>query len=154
MKKLTSFEQNEIIQELKEKFNTDEVEYNGFNRFVLRDKYQLDLASGHTTWLYHDKLFDENSNQISLQNEYNAICRFINGVAIVIIYENIQFTENKHHKDEKCGLIDINGNELLPCKYDAIHIYMEGSIDITKNGQTKLTFVNDIINGEFDWDKI
>jgi hypothetical protein len=154
MKKLTPEEKNEIIKQLKQKFDTDEVEFHGYNRFVVREKYQVNLANGEITWLYKDRLFDEECNSIPLTNEYNSITMFSAGVAVVCIRENIQINDGRFTQDRRDGLIDINGIELLPCIYDSIIPRLDGFAEITKDGQKKLINVAQIINGKFSWEKI
>jgi len=156
MKKLTAAEKKEIIIKLKNEFNTDEVEYSGFNRFVVREQFQVDLASGDITRLYKDRLFDEECNPIPLANEYNSIFWFTSGVAVVCIRENIKFKDTERGKvfslDRRYGIIDVNGKELLPCIYNSIHISF-GEVELTKDGHVKSTQVNTITSGKFDWNE-
>lgn len=151
MKKLTPEEKKTITRKLKEEYNSDEVNYIGCNRFEVRVKYQVDLEDSNNTWLYKAKLFDEKGNPISLAYEYSGIFNFSRGVAVVCTRENIIKGERVTQHQQN-GLIDINGKELLPCIYDWIHPHSEGSIEITKDGQKKITFVDEIINGEFEWE--
>jgi hypothetical protein len=151
MTKLTRKEQEEIIRKLQEDCNTDEVEFHGYNRFVVREKFKVDLENGHT-WLYKDKLFDEEGNPIPLSNEYNSIFMFTAGVAVVCTRANIQIVGDRFTQVRKDGLIDVNGKELLPCIFDSIHPHLDGYIEITKEGQKKSTSVDVVTSGNFNWD--
>lgn len=151
MRALSKQHQNETIKNLSEKFSTKDVQYHGYNRFVVRVKYQVELADGSIIMLYKDHLFDENSNQIPLKNEYNSIFIFTAGVAVVCIRENIRIVKDRFTQDRRDGLIDTNGKELLPCIYDSIRIHLYGFIEITKDGQKKSTTANVITSGNFDW---
>jgi len=153
MEKLTAEQREAIILKLKDAFNTDQVEFNGHNRFVVRERFQVELANGHTTWLYKDKLFDEEGHPIPLANEYNSIFKYTAGVAVVCTRENVQIIGDRSTQDRKDGLIDINGKELLPCIYDSIHPHLDGFVEITKDGQKKATSVVEITSGEFNWDE-
>jgi hypothetical protein len=153
MTKLTPEEKKKIINKLKNNFNSDEVEFHGYNRFVLREPYQVKTTTGEITRLYKNRLFNENCEEILLENEYNSIFMFTAGVAVVCTRENFQIKEGRFTQDRKDGLIDINGKEILPCIYDSIHPHIDGFTEITKDGVKKASNVNEIINGKFDWDK-
>lgn len=152
MTKLTPEEKRKIINKLKNDFNSDEVEFHGHNRFVLRVPYQIKTTTGEIGWLYKDRLFNENCDEILLENEYNSIFMFVAGVAVVCIRENIEIKDGRFTQNRKDGLIDINGKELLPCIFDSIHPHLDGFIEITKAGVEKATHVNEIINGKFEWE--
>jgi hypothetical protein len=151
MEKLTVSQKKSVILKLQQEFNTDDFEFHGYNRFVVREKYQVELENGHT-WLYKDKLFDEEGNPIPLENTYNSIFMFTAGVAVVCTRENIQIKGDRFSQERKDGLIDINGKELLPCIYDSIHPHIDGYIEITKDGQKKTTSVDLILSDKFIWD--
>ena len=153
MKKLTPEEKREIINKLKNDFNSDEVEFHGYNRFVLREPYQLKTTTGEITRLYKDRLFNENCEEINLENAYNSIFMFTAGVAVVCTREYIQISDGRFTQDRKDGLIDVNGKELLPCIYDSIHPHLDGYVEISKAGQKKSTNLTKIINGTFNWEK-
>lgn len=148
---MTQEEKNEIIKKLQTENNTDEVEFHGNNRFVVRERYRVDLENGHT-WLYKDKLFDEVGNIIPLENEYNSIFMFTSGVAVVCTEENIKIEGGRFTQTRKDGLININGKELLPCVFDSIHIHFGGPVDIIKNGEKRFVSQKVIENGKFNWD--
>lgn len=150
MAKLTPEEINKIIKKLKNDFNSEEVEYLGYNRFVLRVPYQIKTTTGDIKQLFKDRLFNENCEEISLKNDYNNIYKFTAGVAVVSIREFIEIKEGFAF-DRKDGLIDLNGKELLTCIYDVIYPHSDGFIEITKERVKKATNINDIINGKFDW---
>ena len=150
MANLTPEGKKEIIRKLQVEYNTDEVEFHGYNRFVVRERTQL--VNDHT-WLYKDKLFDEVGNIIPLENEYNNIFMFTSGVAVVCTRENIKIEGGRFTQTQKDGLIDINGKELLPCVFDSIHIHFGGPVDITKNGEKRFVSQNVIENGKFNWDE-
>jgi hypothetical protein len=152
MERLTSDEKNKIITKLKNDFNTDEVEFNGSNRFIVRTPYQVKMDTGEFTRLYKALLFDNNCDEILLKNEYNAIFGFTYGVAPVCNYSEIKTTNEKISRVKKFGLIDVDGNELLPCIYDKIKPHLDGSIDIQKDGVEKSTSISKIINLNFNWD--
>jgi hypothetical protein len=152
MERLTSDEKNKIITKLKSDFNTDEVEFIGSNRFVLRIPYQVKIETVEFTRLYKDRLFNENCEEILLKNEYNGIFGFTYGVAPVCNYSEIKTKNEKISRVKKFGLIDVDGNELLPCIYDKIKPHLDGSIDIQKDGVEKSTSINKIINLNFNWD--
>lgn len=152
VKKMTPEEKKKIINKLKNDFNSDEVEFHGYNRFVLRVSYQVETTKGEITSLYKDRLFNEKCEEILLEKEYDSIFMFTAGVAVVCMRENIQIKDGKFIQDRKNGLIDINGKEMLPCIYDSIHPHLDGFIEITKGGVTKATDVNKIIKGKFNWD--
>jgi hypothetical protein len=153
MEKLTPEKKMKIIDKLKNNFNSDKVEFLGYNRFVLRVPYQVETTTGEITLLYKDRLFNEKCEEIPLANEYNSIFMFTAGVAVVCMRKNIQNKDGRFTQDRKDGLIDINGKEILPCIYDSIHPHIDGFTEITKGGVTKSTNVNEIINGKFNWDE-
>ena len=153
MEKLTLEEKKKIIDKLKNDFNSDEVEFNGYKRFILRDPYQVETTTGEITRLYKDRLFNENCEEISLADEYNSIFMFTAGVAVVCKRKNIQFNDETFTQDRKDGLIDINGKELLPCIYDSIKLHIGGSTEIAKDGIIKATSINEIVEGKFNWDE-
>lgn len=143
-----------VIQNLKNLFGTDEVSYNGSNRFVVRQKYSVDTSEGGTIFLFKDKLFDENCQEIELSGEYNNIFTFVGDVAPVCIRENIQLKGDRVSQHRKNGLIHKNGKELLPCIYDNVKInHPECSIELTKGDIVKLSSVDEIIAGNFHWDE-
>lgn len=152
MKKLTPEEKSEIINKLKNDFNSNEVGFHGYNRFVLRTPYQVATTEGITR-LYKDRLFNEKCEEIPLENEYNSIFKFWAGVAVVCIAENIQIKNGRFTYNKKCGLIDINGKELLPCIYDSINVHLDGHTEIQKGGIRKETSLRAIISGRFNWDE-
>ena len=153
MKKLTPEEKREIISKLKENFKSDEVEFHGYNRFVLREPYQLKTTTGEITRLYKDRLFNENCEEIKLENVYNGIFMFIDGVAVVCTRENIQISDGRFTQDRKDGLIDVNGKELLSCIYDSIHLKIGGYVEISKAGQKIKTHLTKIKEDKFNWEK-
>jgi hypothetical protein len=153
MERLTSDEKNNIITKLKSDFNTDEVEFIGSNRFVLRIPYQVKIETGEFTRLYKDRLFDKNCEEILLKNEYNGINGFTYGVAPVSIYSEIKIKDEKFSRVKKFGLIDFDGNELLPCIYDKMKILPEGLVEIQKDGVEKTPNINEIIDLNFNWDE-
>ena len=142
----------EILEKLRKKFNNDEVESLGYNRFVIREPYEV-KAKGGMIILYKDKMADEQGILIPLQNEYNSIFNFTAGVAVVCLRKNIKIEGGRFTQDRRDGLIDINGKELLPCIYDSIHVHIDSFIEITKDGQKKDTNVGFITSGKFNWDK-
>ena len=152
MERLTSDEKNKIITKLQENFNTDEVEFRGSNMFVLRIPYQVKIETGEFTRLYKDRLFDKNCEEILLKNEYNAIYMFTYGIAPVSNYIQLKINEGKFSMVKKFGLIDTDGNELLPCIYDKIKPHLDGIVEIQKDGLEKTTSINKIINLNFSWD--
>ncbi len=152
MKKLTPEEKNKIIDKLKEDFDTDEVEFHGYNRFVVREKYSQTIEKNEV-FLFKDRLFDEECNPITFNSEYDSIFMFIVGVAVVCIRRNIEIINGRIHQERKDGMIDINGKELLPCIYDKIKVKLDGHVELTKDGHKKATSVFVITNGKFNWDE-
>ncbi len=152
MERLTSDEKNKTITKLKSDFNTNEVEFIGSNRFVVKIPYQVKIATGEFTRLYKALLFDNNCEEILLKNEYNGIFGFTYEVAPVCIYSEIKIKDEKFSRVKKFGLIDVDGNELLPCIYDKIKPHLDGIVDIQKDGVEKSTSLNKIINLNFNWD--
>jgi hypothetical protein len=143
---LTVSEKAIMIEKLKSLFKTDEVSYNGSNRFVVREQYSVDAPDG--IYLFKDRLFDQNCKQIELSRDYNSIFYFVGDVAAVCIWEGDAFS-----KCRKDGLIDRNGKELLPCIYDKVRVnHPEGTVEVTKNNLVKVLLVNQIISGDWDWD--
>ena len=153
MEKLTPEEKKRIIDKLENEFYPHKVEFIGANRFVVREPIYVKADTGEITILHKDKLFNENCEEIPLQNEYNNILIFTVGLAVVCFRNNIQIKDRRSSQNRRDGLIDINGKELLPCIYDSIHVHLDGFIEITKDGVKKATNVNEIINGKFNWDK-
>lgn len=153
MEKLTPVQKKEIIDKLKSKFDTGNIEYIGYNRFVLRVPIEVQADTGQTITLPKDKLFNENCEEIPLQNDYFNIFNYTAGVAIVCIRKNFQINDRSFSEVKKVGLIDINGKELLPCIYDFINPHLDGFIEITKDGIKKATNVNVITDGKFNWDE-
>ncbi len=149
--KLTGIEKGQVIEKLKDLFETEEVSYNGSNRFVVRQRYSLDVPGG-TVLLFKDKLFDENCQAIPLSIEYNGIFPFIKNVATVCIRENIQLKDHRVSQVRKDGLIDKDGKELLPCIYDSVKVNLDGSIEVTKDKVVKISTLREIVAGDFDWD--
>lgn len=156
MKKYSPEERKEIMKNLKKKLHTDTVEFLGYNRYSTYEKYPVQLEDGSIIWLSKYKLFDEVGNQIPLSKEYNGIFSFALGVATVCVRQNTKIIETetgiKFTQDRKDGMIDINGNELLPCDFDSVSGKLDGFVEIIKNGVKKATNVNEIINGKFNWD--
>ena len=150
MANLTPEGKKEIIRKLQVEYNTDEVEFHGYNRFVVRERTQL--VNDHT-WLYKDKLFDEVGNIILLENEYNSIFMFKDGVAVVCTREIIQIEGGTSAQVRKDGLIDVWGKELLPCVFDSVNPHLGGTVDITKNGEKRFVLLDVIENGNFNWDE-
>ena len=142
-KVLTSKESDEYTRKLKEKFNTEDVRYLGRNRFGIHEYFDLTMDG---TTLDKTKMVDEEGNIILLSDVYNSIFNFSGRVAVVC--KGSKFTQ-----DRKDGLIDENGNELLPCIYDSVSVHLDGHVDITKDGQKKFTTVPMITSGNFDWDE-
>lgn len=146
-------EENE--KKLKAILNTEDCKYNGSDRYLVRYRYQVDV-NGNTTWLYKDKIFDQDGNLIPLENEYNSIFLFTKGLAVVCIYSNLEFRKIdgnlKMFKESKYGLIDVNGKELLPCIYQSISIKSEGFLELSKDGQMQAVPISEVVNGEFNWD--
>jgi hypothetical protein len=148
MTKLSNDEKKRIFQQLKKKFNCDDVQSLGYKRFALINSKRIRIEKGDYT--IHPRirrymLADENCNIIRLNDEYNFIEKFIAGVAVVwkqIDYE-IQETETGHVAVDirKYGLIDINGKELLPAIYDNVSAHIGGIVEITKDGETNTTTI-------------
>jgi len=155
MNKLSPEEKKEIIQKLREKFNHEDVESLGYDRYVITKKTYTDVPGFGPTWLSKDKMADEAGNLVPLSNEYDNIFGFARGVAVVCRRDLPQKTENGagFTRGRKDGLIDTNGNELLPCIYDSIHVHLDGFVEITKDGVKKATSVTAITNGEFYWEE-
>lgn len=153
--KLTPAEKKEILKKLQKKLGID-VEPLGYLRYKTSERYHVEVGDSFTK-LTRDTLYDENGNQIATNPEYHNIFSFARGVAVVCIRSNIQFFENesgpRFTQDRKDGLIDVNGKELLPCIYDSIDVHSDGFVEIKKDGIGKITNVDEIIKGNFDWDK-
>lgn len=156
MKKYTPEERKEILKNLKQQLGNEEVEFLGYNRYSIKESYQVQLDDVSITWLHKYKLFDEDGNIIPLSKEYNGIFSFTMGVAVVCIRQNPGIIEKetgrKHTQERKDGLIDVDGKELLPCIYDSISVKLDGFIEIIKDGQKKATYVGEIIGGKFNWE--
>jgi len=156
IKKYSKEERKGIMKNLQKKLNTDTVAFLGYNRYSTYERYQVQLENGSTTWMSKYKLFDEEGNQIPLARDYNGIFSFAKGVATVCIRQNTKIIETetgtKFTQDRKDGMIDINGNELLPCDFDSVSCKLDGFVEIIKNGIKKATNVNEIISGKFNWD--
>ena len=134
------------------KFKPENVEYAGYSRFVVRECNKLngnDPIIGQNNY----RLFDDELNLIPLITNYNGIFSFTCGVAVVCIRENIQISAGRFTQDRKYGLIDLNGNELLPCIYNSISVKLDGHVELTKDGHKKATNVSNIIDGTFKWEK-
>lgn len=159
MKKISMDEMKRISQELKKKFDCDEVQFLGYMRFALINSKRVILERDDFT--IHPRirkymLADEKGNIISLNEEYNFIAKFIAGVAEVwkqIDYQ-IQETDNGHVAVDirKYGLIDINGKELLPVIYENVSAHADGMVEITKDGETKMTTIIKLEKDEYSWD--
>lgn len=152
MERLTPDEKNKTINKLKSDFNTDEVEFIESNRIVVKIPYQFKIATGEFKRLYKALLFDNNCEEILLKNEYNGIFGFTRGLAPVFNYIEIE-KEEKIKWVKKFGLIDFDGNELLPCIYDKMKILPEGLVEIQKDGVEKTPNINEIIDLNFNWDE-
>lgn len=150
--KLSKGEIKMVVDRLSNEFNSDQVEYLGYNRFVVRVPFHFKALTGELLRLYKDRLFDENCEEIPLRQEYNSIFKFTSGLAVVCIRTQVEINDGRSSHSRKDGLIDVNGNELLPCIYDAIRPKQDGHAEITKNGITKFTNINKIINGSFNWE--
>jgi hypothetical protein len=154
--KLSPIEKKVIFRNLQKILGTDEVDVLGYYRFKTSKKERITVGDSFTK-LTRDTLYNENGEQIPTNAQYHNIFSFYKGVANVCIRNNIQFieTESGTHftQDRKDGLIDVNGKEVLPCIFDSIHVQGDGFVEIKKNGQCKITNVDIIMNGNFDWDK-
>jgi hypothetical protein len=159
MAKLSNDEQKRISQQLKKKFNCDDVQFLGYKRFALINSKRIILEKGDST--IHPRirkymLADENSNIIRLNDEYNFIAKFIAGVAEVWkqLDYHIQETDTGHVAVDirKYGLIDINGKELLPAIYDNVSAHIGGIVEITRDGVTINTNITVLKSDEFSWD--
>lgn len=75
------------------------IEYLGEDRYALNESY---LTS---------QLMDSSGNLIS-KKKYGFIYGFSGNYAVVGAV-----VEDENFKDQKCGIIDIDGNEVVPCKY-------------------------------------
>jgi len=157
MAKLTVKEQNEIIRKLEDQYGSDDIEALGYNRYVIREQYWVAIENSDSkTILHKEKLIDSEGNIIPLECEYNNIFAFTKGVAVVCIRDKVRLIERDgdvfSEQDKRYGLIDINGNQLLPCIYSHINVHLDGVIEISKNGQNKATSLSIILNKKFDWD--
>ena len=157
MKKYSKEEKKEILKKLKNKPGFETIESLGHNRYRIREKYQVILENGATTWLHKYRLFDEEGTEIPLAKNYDGIFSFARGAASVCIRKNTKIIETstgtKFSQERKDGLIDVNGKELLPCIYDSVSVKLDGFVEIIKDGTKKATNVNQIVSGKFDWNK-
>jgi hypothetical protein len=144
MTKLTSKEQEDILQKLREKFETYNVVHIGYNLYEVQVSYIKNI-DGQSVSLTKAKLVDEAGNMIQLENEYNNIFIFNAGVAVVC-------TRDRFTQERKDGLIDVKGKEILPCIYDKISVKSDGHMEITKGDQKRWTGVNEVTSGNFNWD--
>jgi hypothetical protein len=154
MEKLEKIEKEELLKKLKEKFCTDEIEYLGCRRFSIRMPYLITLDDGKSIQMVEYLLTDQEGNSIPLVQRYNGIFMFTHEIAVVCIRTDIRITDGRLSQQRKDGIIDIDGNELLPCIYDAngIHIHLDGFVEISKDEVHKFTNIIAIKNGEFNWD--
>ena len=151
MAKLTREEHEDLLQKLREKFDTNDVEYIGSNLYEVQVSYEK-VIDGYTVELKKAKLVDESGNIIQLENEYNSIFMFTAGVAVVCIKDIIKIEVDRFTQKRLDGLIDIKGKEILPCIYDKISVKSDGHMDITKGGQKRCIGVNAVTSGNFNWD--
>ena len=157
MKKYTPSERKEILKKFKKKFHTDKIEYLGYDRYSITEKYQKVIKDVTVFPTRLKMLIDSEGNVIPLQNNYDYVFGFTLGVAVIRVNGEIQI-ENKEtgtffSREDKEGLIDINGKELLPPIYDSINVKLDGFVEIKKEGQNKFTNLQLIIDGKFDWEK-
>ena len=157
MANLNPKEKKEIRSMFKKKFNFSRIEFLGYERIVL---YERTYLKNEGSKIGIDKvkfLTDQNGNIIPLINEYNGIETFAKGIAVVWIRKNLTHVKDTHgdffSEERKYGLINKDGNELLPCIYDSIKAHLDGFIEIQKGDQIKATNKQKVIEGKFDWDK-
>lgn len=154
----TKEEIKETIKYLKNKLNNDSVNYVGEGLFTIKEPYEVQLENDLYSTLNNYLLFDQTGNNIPLSRNYDGIFRFSFGIAVVVT-RKIHLTHSRHNpqqitfgQEKKYGLIDTNGNDILPCIYDSISIHLDGFVSITKDGETKGTNIEEVLSGQFNWD--
>lgn len=111
----------------------------------------LDNDSTILSYKYH--LFDDKGTLIQLDNEYDGIFVFTIGVAVVCMRNNMRINGGRFTQVRKDGLIGVNGKELLPCVYNSIGPKLDGSVEISKDGRSKVTCIDILKSGRFNWDE-
>ncbi len=157
MTKYNSEERREILNKLKKTFHTDKIEYLGYDRYSIIERYQKVIEDGIVFPHRLKMVIDSEGNVIPLQKNYDYVFRYTLEAAVVRVIGEIQI-ENKEtgtffSREDKEGLIDIYGKELLPPIYDSIDVKLDGFVIIKKEGQKKFTNLQIIFDGEFDWEK-
>jgi hypothetical protein len=143
----------ELLEMIASNNNGQEVNYVGFNRFVLRKPKIEKAISGEEIFIYEDILFDDNGNRIHLSNVYNSIFAFRCGIAVVCMRDGFNIVHGRSYMVSKYGLISAKGIELLSCEYDSINVSIDVCIEISKSEKKKFTYVKNIIDGSFDWER-
>ncbi len=143
----------ELLEMIASNNNGHEVNYVGFNRFVLREPKIEKAISGEEVFIYEDILFDDNGNRIHLSNVYNSIFAFRCGIAVVCKRYGFNIVNGRSSMIRKYGIINVMGTDILPCEYDSIKVSADCYIEISKSDKKKWTYAKDIIDGSFDWER-
>lgn len=131
----------------------DRVAYLRQNRFSLSEPVWVETSDGRQTRISSCRLFDSQCDEIQLSKEYHLISRFIGGVSVVRTSSNINFKDGRSEMDSKFGMIDLNGQEIVPCVYDRIDSDLDGRIELRKDGLRKLTDSMTVLDGTFSWEE-
>lgn len=153
MSKLGKDEIKEIIEKLEKTNYPNSVEYLGMKRFKIQETYYPTI-DGEPTPIPRDKvLLNEQGESISLVNSYDFFSKVQHGNIIVVkVHRNLRIVNDRSKNDNKVGLIDIDGRELVPCIYDSI-VVKTPSIFLLKDGKEKRTTISNVLDGKFEWEK-
>ena len=150
-------ERKEIIAKLKKIFPLNLVEPLGYKRFAIKDITFVRIEGLKYKFEKISHLVDDSGKIISLKNEYNGITSFGKDLAVVWTKKYISTfkkpSRESVEEEKKFGLIDTDGNELLPCIFESINAHLDGFVEIKKEGKIKATTKQILIGGKFSWNK-
>lgn len=84
---------------------------------------------------------------VIIQKTFEArIVNSLNEPILDGVYLSIQYIDNKFFRcqdlNEKYGLLDLNGNELIPFKYDYLRVFHDEGFALVRNGRTTWSTIN------------